>query len=106
MARSMYSAVIGWMVSSTRILTTLLAEAALLDSSASNIHEKNERVRDMAASFRRAREFYLETVCCAVISCFSASADEFAGSSARARSTSLAADCTCSFSDQVGPRRA
>src|SRR5271165_5461095 len=47
MARSMYSAVIGWMVSSTRTLTTLLPQATLVPSSASNTQQKTEAVRDM-----------------------------------------------------------
>src|SRR5208283_3647052 len=48
MARSIYSAVIGWMVSSTRTLTTLLPQATLVPSSASNTQQKTETVRDMA----------------------------------------------------------
>src|SRR5271157_1873776 len=47
MARSMYSAVIGWMVSSRRTMTTLLPQAALVPSSASNTQHKTEAVRDI-----------------------------------------------------------
>ena len=53
MARSMYSALMGWMVSSTRILTTLLAKA-LLDASSgrTRTHKSDSNARHVA-SFRR-----------------------------------------------------
>src|ERR1017187_603400 len=80
------------MVSSTRILTMLFAEAKLVAKSASSPQERMKRVRDMYASFRRmvARLRYFETVCFAAMSRLSACAVASAGCKARARSTSLA----------------